>query len=30
LDAGKMKQSLEAAVASPDFNLYAWVNRYAD
>lgn len=30
LDAGKMKASLRAAMQSDDFNLYAWVSRYAD
>jgi LAO/AO transport system kinase len=29
LDAGKMKASLNEAVKSTDFNLYAWVNSYA-
>lgn len=30
LDAGKMKESLERAMQSTDFNLYAWVNDHAD
>lgn len=30
LDAGNMKGSLEKAMQSPDFNLYAWVKDYAD
>ncbi|MBM3431582.1 MAG: methylmalonyl Co-A mutase-associated GTPase MeaB [Bacteroidetes bacterium] len=30
LDAGKMKASLREAMASKDFNLYAWISRYAD
>ena len=30
LNAGKMKASLERAMQLPGFNLYAWVNDYAD
>jgi LAO/AO transport system kinase len=30
LNAAKMKESLARAMQSPDFNLYAWVNDYAD
>lgn len=30
LDAGKMKASLREAMQAKDFNLYAWVSRYAD
>ncbi len=30
LDAGKMKASLREAMQSENFNLYAWVSRYAD
>ncbi|MFM7671459.1 MAG: methylmalonyl Co-A mutase-associated GTPase MeaB [Bacteroidota bacterium] len=30
LDIKKMKASLEQASQTPDFNLYAWVTRYAD
>ncbi len=30
LDAEKMKASLREAMRSSDFNLYAWVRRYAD
>ena len=30
LDAGKMKASLHEAMQEKDFNLYAWVNRYAE
>ena len=30
LDGGKMKESLERAMQSPQFNLYAWVKDYAD
>jgi putative protein kinase ArgK-like GTPase of G3E family len=30
LDAEKMKASLREAIRSSDFNLYAWVRRYAD
>ena len=30
LDGGKMKESLDRAMQSPQFNLYAWVKDYAD